>query len=84
MLLRMNEHLSIDNLKDYPTEIVDQLEKLLASGAAARPDPRRKNFYDVEDAGRVFFVHASPVSGKVMLLATWLCELPELTLEHRM
>jgi len=80
----MNEQLRIDNLKEYPTEIVAQLEKLLASGAAARPDPHRKNFYDVEDAGRVFFIHTSPISGRVMLLATWLCELPELTLAHRM
>jgi len=76
MLLRMNEQLSIDNLNDHPTEIVDQLEELLTTGVEARLDPNRKNFYDVENSGRVFFIHAAPASGKVMLLATWLTELP--------
>ena len=81
----MNEKLSIDNLNDHPTEIVDQLEVLLATGVEARLDPNRKNFYDVEYSGRVFFIHASPVRGKVMLLATWLTELPmpALALEDR-
>ena len=76
MLLRISERLSVDNLKDYPTEIVAQLEELLMSGAAARPDPKRRNFYDVEASGRVFFIHAAPAGGKVMLLATWLTGSP--------
>jgi len=86
MLLRMNEQLSIDNLKSYPTEIVEQLEELLTSGVAARVDPNRKNFYEVENSGRVFFIHASPIRGNVMLLATWLTELPvpALALEDRL
>ena len=78
--------MNIDNLNGYPTEIVNQLEELLTSGVAARVDPNRKNFYQVENADRAFFIHASPVRGKVMLLATWLMELavPEFTLEDRM
>ena len=86
MLLRMNEQLSIDNLKSYPTEIVEQLEELLTSGVAARVDPNRKNFYEVENSDRVFFIHASPIRGNVMLLATWLTELPvpALALEDRL
>lgn len=76
MFLRIDEQLSIDNLNSYPTEIVGQLEELLTSGVAARLDPKRENFYEVESAGRVFYIHASPVTGKVMLLATWLAELP--------
>jgi hypothetical protein len=86
MLLRKNEQLSIDNLNDYPTEMVEQLQALLASGVEARVDPNRKNFYQVENADRVFFIHASPVRGKVMLLATWQTELPvpALALEDRM
>jgi hypothetical protein len=86
MLLRIDKQLSIDNLNDHPTEIVNQLEELLTAGVEARLDPNRKNFYDVENSGRVFFIHASPVRGKVMLLATWLEELPvpALTLEDRL
>jgi hypothetical protein len=76
MFLRINERLSVDNLNDYPEDIVAQLEELLTSGAAARPDPNRKNFYDVETPGRVFFIHAASARGKVMLLATWPAAFP--------
>ena len=71
MILRMEQQPSIDNLRNYPAEAVDQLGKLLVEGASAREDPRRKNFYDVEHADRTFFIHVSPSSGRVMLLATW-------------
>ena len=71
MFLKIANDLNIENLNDYPTEVVSQLEELLASGVEARLDPKRKNFYDVENVGRGFFIHASPPSGNVMLLATW-------------
>jgi hypothetical protein len=76
MFLRIKEQLSIDNLNDHPIEVVGQLEELLTSGVEARLDPKRKHFYEVEDSDRVFFIHAAPSTGKVMLLATWLTELP--------
>jgi hypothetical protein len=72
MTLRVNGDRKIENLRMYHPEIVDQLRALLATGARATPDPRRPNFYDVYDGRRVFFIHISPVSGTVMLLATWL------------
>jgi hypothetical protein len=71
MLLRINERLKIDNLNDYPAEVVSHLEELLASGVEARLDPKRNHFYDVENSGRMFFIHAKPPSGNVILLATW-------------
>jgi len=67
----MEQQPSIDNPRNYPAEVVDQLGKLLVEGASARQDPRRKNFYDVEHADRTFFIHVSPSSGRVMLLAKW-------------
>jgi hypothetical protein len=67
----MEQQPSIDNPRNYPAEVVDQLGKLLVEGASAREDPRRKNFYDVEHADRTFFIHVSPSSGRVMLLAKW-------------
>jgi hypothetical protein len=67
----MNECFSIENLRDYPAGIVDDLRELLESGVAVRPDPNRRNFYDVENAERTFFIHVSPDDGKIMLLATW-------------
>jgi hypothetical protein len=74
MRLHFNGTLKIDNLGRFPSEIVDKLRELLAQGAEALPDPRRKGFYDVLNGNRVFFIHVSPVSGNVMLLASWLKE----------
>jgi len=74
MLLQFSETPNIDNLREYPQHLVARLSALLRDGAVARPDPRRKGFYDVADGERVFFIHISPVSGKVWLLATWAAE----------
>jgi hypothetical protein len=74
MTLRLDGRLQIENLGKYPQETVEKLRDLLAGGAEAQPDPRRKNFYDVHNCSQVFFIHISPVSGNVMLLASWLKE----------
>lgn len=71
MILRTEQKPTINNLQNYPAEVVDQLEKLLVEGVSARQDPRRKNFYDVEHADQAFFIHLSPLTGKVILLAVW-------------
>jgi streptogramin lyase len=70
MELRMNGNLRIDNLRNYPAEIVEKLRALLASGAHVYPDPHRRDFYDVENGSRTFFIHVCP-NGKVWLLASW-------------
>jgi len=62
---------TIDNLHNHPAEVVDQLRRLLVGGVSARQDFSRKDFYDVEHADRAFFIHLSPLTGKVILLATW-------------
>ena len=71
MILRLENVAAIDNLRNYPSETVAKLLELLVAGAKAHPDPRRKNFYDVENGSRVFFIHITP-NRKVLLLATWL------------
>ena len=77
MILRLNGKdgkngkLIIENLRHYPAELVEKLHRLLAQGVEAQPDPRRKGFYDLDGGTRVFFIHVSPVSGNVMLLASW-------------
>ena len=71
MTLQLNAKLTIENLRQYPEDVVEKLRKLLVIGAEALPDPRRKGFYDVLNGDRVFFVHISPVSGNVLLLASW-------------
>lgn len=71
MVLQLNEKLSIENLRNYPSETVENLRGLLENGALAHADPRHENFYEVENGRRVFYVYLSPASGKVILLATW-------------
>ncbi len=72
MLIKIDGNIQVENLRNYPTETVERLRTLLASGAEAMPDPRRKDYYDVSNCSHVFFIHISPVNGKVMLLAQWL------------
>ena len=71
MFLRMKRLLGVDNPRNYPAEIIKQLEELLLWGGSALPDPKRKGFYDLENCERRFFIQISPISGKVALLATW-------------
>ena len=73
MVLRLKENPKIDNLRNYPADIVEKLRELLAAGAQAYPDPHRREFYDVANGSRMFYIHLSP-TGKVWLLATWLKE----------
>ncbi len=71
MVLQLNSNLTIDNLRNYPTETVDTLRALLAAGALAHADPHRENFYELENGSRIFYIHVAPRSSKVLLLATW-------------
>jgi hypothetical protein len=71
MLIRLNQRPAIDNIHNYPQSVVERLANVLTDGAIAEADARRKGFYDVTDGDRVFFIHISPVSGKVFLLASW-------------
>jgi hypothetical protein len=61
----------VDNPRNYPAEIIKELEGLLLSGGSALPDPKRKGFYDLENHERTFFIQISPITGEVTLLATW-------------
>ena len=74
MTLRLNSATTIENLRNYPAEIVDRLRTLLITGATAFADIHRENFYDVVEGARVYFIHISPMTNKVILLATWLTE----------
>jgi hypothetical protein len=82
MVLRLNQQPNIEDLRNHSAETVEKLRQLLAAGAPARPDPRRKDFYEVENCSRVFYIHISPVNGKVLLLATWLKDEEPAGAEH--
>jgi hypothetical protein len=70
MTLKMSGPVRIENLRHQPEKAVERLRCLLAAGASANPDPRRKGFYDLEDEDRAFYIHVSR-TGTVLLLAIW-------------
>jgi hypothetical protein len=61
----------IEDLRDHPTELIAQLCHLLANGAPAIPDPKHPELYEIKSETHVFYVHISPVTRKVLLVATW-------------
>jgi hypothetical protein len=71
MVLRLQNISSIENLGRCSAESMEQIRALLSSGAIARADERRKGFYEVQSGDDLFWVHVSPVSGRVALLAAW-------------
>ncbi len=79
MLLRLTGNPKIEDLRNHPAESVEALRTLLTAGAPAQVDSRRKNFYEVENCARVFYIHITP-SGKVLLLAIWSKDMPEATI----
>ena len=71
MLLRRNAQARIENPRNYSSPIVAELQNLLKSGGEATSDPKRLNFYEIENEDSIFYVHVSPISGNVVLLAKW-------------
>ena len=71
MFLRISEQSGIQNPRDYAASAVEDLRGLLAAGGDARRDARREHFYEVENAHETFYIHVSPISGNVVLLAKW-------------
>jgi hypothetical protein len=61
----------IEDTRKHSFETVERLRELLADGGAIRPDPRRESFYEVDDDASVYYIYASPITGKIYLLATW-------------
>ena len=71
MTIKLNETPIIENLGKYPAESVENLRQLLAKGVPAKPDTHRKDFYELQNGTRVYWIHISPVNGHVVLLAIW-------------
>ncbi|HEV2388726.1 MAG TPA: hypothetical protein VGS20_15900 [Candidatus Acidoferrales bacterium] len=70
-----NQHLLIEDPGNHPAETVGRLRLLLDGGAELYEDARHESFYEVHDESLVYYVHVSPATGRVYLLATW----PKLT-----
>jgi hypothetical protein len=71
MVMHFKKELIIEDPRNHPAETVETLRKLLASGSRVASDPKRTDFYELEHGGEVYYIHVSPVTGKILLLATW-------------
>lgn len=83
MIFRVRSNLSINNLRNHSPETVEELRALLTGGVPARLDPHRKNFYELDDGPRVFYIHWTPNTGRVMFLAVWPKARPKVSVEER-
>ena len=71
-MIQVKEGASIENPRNYESVAVENLRSLLVDGRAVHQDPHRENFYEIEGEGETYFIHISPVSGNVVLLARWI------------
>ncbi|HEY4709893.1 MAG TPA: hypothetical protein VIH46_06965 [Candidatus Acidoferrales bacterium] len=71
MVTNLSGKAQIEDLGNHSTETVAALQGLLARGASTIADPKRSGFYEIESDLVVYYIHVSPVTGNVLLLATW-------------
>jgi len=71
MVIQIKEGARIENPRRYDSPEVERLRDLLVTGSAAQRDPRRESFYELEGKGETYYIHISPISGEVVLLARW-------------
>jgi hypothetical protein len=71
MVMALEREFEIEDLRNHPAKTVNVLHDLLAAGADLLPDPKRAGFYELHHESTVYYIHVSPVTGKIILLATW-------------
>ncbi len=71
MRLQMREGSTIENPRSYANHAVEGLRELLAGESCVQKDPRRDHFYLIEDDKSTYYIHVSPITGNVILLAKW-------------
>jgi hypothetical protein len=71
-MIQIKEGARIENPRKYEPGEVEHLRHLLAAGSPSQRDPHRENFYEVEGNNENYYIHISPISGNVVLLAKWL------------
>jgi hypothetical protein len=71
MVFRLPEIGRIENPRGYAPREVENLRSLLLAGVEAEQDSRREHFYNLEAEKSAYYIHVSPITGSVMLLAKW-------------
>ncbi len=69
--LKLTAQSDVEDPRGHSPEILRRLRQLLASGAPAAPDTRRPGFFEIQAEDQVFYIHVSPATQKITLLATW-------------
>jgi hypothetical protein len=82
-MIQIKKGARIENPREYDLGTVEGLRVLMEVGIPARRDPHRENFYEMEGTCETYYIHISPVSGNVMLLAKWLRQPQECCLSAR-
>jgi hypothetical protein len=62
----------IENPRAYECGAVEHLQQLLEAGSPVQLDSQRENFYEIESGNETYYIHLSPISGNVVLVAKWL------------
>lgn len=71
MVMKLDNELNIENPRHHSQQRVDILRQLLAGGARVEADPKRSDFFEVESGSEIYYIHISPITGKILLLAAW-------------
>ena len=71
MVFRMTDVANIENPREYTSHELEDLRHLLLAGSQAERDPRLDHFYNLEGGKSAYYIHISPITGRVMLLAKW-------------
>jgi type II secretory pathway predicted ATPase ExeA len=71
MITALRNDIQIEDLGNHPEATVAGLQNLLAGDPNVAPDPKRTGFYEVEGRTVTYYIHVSPITGKILLLATW-------------
>jgi hypothetical protein len=61
----------IEDLGHHPKETLHGLRSCLAGQVSLVQDPKRQDLFEVQGCSRVYYIHVSPVSGRISLLASW-------------
>lgn len=69
--LELTPESKIEDPRGHSPETLRRLREAIASGAPATPDARRADFFEIQSDDQVFYIHVSPVTQKITLLATW-------------
>jgi hypothetical protein len=71
MTINVREVEKIRDGRRHAPEIFRRFKALLHDGATISNDPKRPDFYELQNRDEAFYFYLSPITGEVLLLAVW-------------